>query len=251
MKRQSFPFWALVSVLLTPLAPLLGSAGIVIAETLVDKPHGVITNYFPWVARTGVLVMLAALGAGVAAAVVSLIRRERPRALAMLSAATNVILIVTFFHAQYYKLGYDQDRGALPPAGYLAIAEGLTAASAGQEMQTDVRMFSPPEMPARCEQAAGVARLTAVEQVQLRVEEPFPLKTLNVAAFDASGAFVASVPVAIEVEQVTPPVLYFWPSRLQQGPTAHSAGFFLFKVRTVCAGQNVEVTIRAHAVHRR
>lgn len=246
--KRPFPVWGIIAMILTPLAPLFGSIAVGVAEAMVDKPYGVIVNYFPSVARAGVLVMLATVGVGVVAGVISLLKEERPRALAMLAVVTQLVVIAAFRSAQYYKLGYDQDRGAEPPAGYIAIAEGLTAASAGAPMETAVRMFSAPSLPARCQYASLIARLTAVNEVELRVDEPFPLSTLGVVAFDGFGRVVPSTPVVIEVEPVSPPVLYFFPDRLADGPTANTAGFFLMKVRSLCAGVNAEVMIKARAV---
>jgi hypothetical protein len=250
MNRHIVPSWGLVSVALTPIAPFLGFVGAVVVETLVDKPHGVVTNYFPLVSRSGVLVMLAALLVGAGSSLVSLIRRERPLALAMLGITTNVVLIVAFAYAHYFKLGYDQDRGASPGAGYLTVGEGLTVASTNEEMQAAFHLFpAVPGLAARCMGTPGVARLTAARQARLRLEEPFALKSLDVAALDASGSIVASVPVTIEVEEMTPPILYFFENRLQHGPTAHSAGSFRFRVRTMCPGPRIDVTIPARAVH--
>ena len=248
--RLDFPIWAVVAVALTPLAPLLGHIAVAIAETVVEKPHGVITNYFPGVARTGVLVMLGALVAGIAAGAVSLVRKERPRAVAGLAIATHALLIGLFVFGQLYKLGYDQDRGPSLPAGYIAIAEGLTADAEGAAMKAGRRLFSAPDLPALCSRANDVARLAAVDSVMLRVDEPFDLTSLRVVAFDSSGAVVPSVPVVIEVEPVTPPVLYFFASRLEQGPTANAAGFFEVMVRTLCEGARATVSINARAIRR-
>ncbi len=65
--------------------------------------------------------------------------------------------------------------------------------------------------------------------------------TLVARCFSRRSAFV------VLLMGSTPTILYFWPSSLQSGPTAHSAGFFLMKVRTACPISTAEVTINARA----
>jgi len=106
------PIWSILSVSLTPLAPLLGAIVVIAVQALVDKPDGISMSYIPMVARTGVLAMLVCLAAGVVSAVVGVFRREPPRLLPLLGLVINAFLIVMFWHLEFHKLGYDQDRGA-------------------------------------------------------------------------------------------------------------------------------------------
>ena len=117
-------------------------------------------------------------------------------------------------------------------------------------METEPRMFSAPDMGLWCARAARVGRLRGVELAVLRMGEPFPLRRLAVAAFDSSGSLVPSVPVTIEVELVSPSVIFFISERLAQGLTAHASGVFRIRVRTICPGPSAEVTITAVAAHR-
>ena len=95
-------------MLLTPSAMLAASLALVIAEALVDKPGGISMSYFPRVARTGVLAMLACITAGVVSAVISLVRGERPRSLPLLGLVTNSFLVGVFWYLELYKLGFGQ-----------------------------------------------------------------------------------------------------------------------------------------------
>ena len=104
--------WGLLSVALTPLAPLVSALAVVIAQTLVEKPNGVSLSYFPQIARIGVLVMLVQISTAAVAAVISLNKREGSTALPVLSLVTNAVLIGLFWHFQFYALGFDQDRWA-------------------------------------------------------------------------------------------------------------------------------------------
>ena len=112
LSKRVFYNWGLLSIALTPLAPLVAAFAIVIAQTLVEKPQGVSLSYFPQIARTGVLVMLAQISIAAVAAVTSLIRREDSTALPVLGLVTNAVLIGLFWHFQFYALGFDQDRWA-------------------------------------------------------------------------------------------------------------------------------------------
>lgn len=107
--RRVLPIWGIMSVVLTPLAPLVAALAVVIAQTLVDKPEGVSLSYFPQIARTGVLVMLAQISAAAVAAVTSLVRREGSGMLSILALVTNALLIGLFWHFEFYALGFDQD----------------------------------------------------------------------------------------------------------------------------------------------
>ncbi|MCM3873809.1 MAG: hypothetical protein ND895_24235 [Pyrinomonadaceae bacterium] len=106
------PVWGSLSLTLTLLAPLFAALAVVTAQALVAKPESL--SYFHRVSRTGVLVMLASIAAGVFAAVIALTRRERPCSLAILGLVTNACLIGLFKYFEFYKLGFDQDRWAAP-----------------------------------------------------------------------------------------------------------------------------------------
>lgn len=108
-------------------------------------------------------------------------------------------------------------------------------------------MFSVPDMPVRCAQAEKVTRLRATTRtVQLRVGRLFPLSTLKVVALESSGSVVPQVPVAVEVEDVSPSILDFPSDHLQFGPVPIRPGNFKFRVRTICEGTGAEIMVKAH-----
>jgi hypothetical protein len=111
---KGIPIWGILSVALPPFAPLIGALAVLIAQALVDRPDGASMSYLSLLSRKGVLVMLAWITAGMMLGVLALLKRERPRSLAMFGVATSACLIGLFWYCQFYKLGFDQDRWAAP-----------------------------------------------------------------------------------------------------------------------------------------
>ena len=140
---------------------------------------------------------------------------------------------------------------AAAATAYVVIAEGLTADSADGAMVTEPRMFSTPDLPTRCSHASSLARLAATDRVNVRIGEPFSLGALRVVALDGAGAIIPRVPVVIEVEPVSPPILDLSSERLERGPIAMRPGAFMIRVRTICPGlEAAPVMIPARALRR-
>jgi hypothetical protein len=69
---------------------------------------------------------------------------------------------------------------------------------------------------------------------------------LIVVAVDQSGHVLPAVPIAVEVERKTPPLLDLAPEMISESKLmALRAGSFQFRARTFCPGFNVEVVIPA------
>jgi hypothetical protein len=103
---------AALSLAAVPFAPAAGAVALLIAGRTAEEAAGVSMSYIPRVARTGVLVVVACLAAGLAAGVSAL--RRRPRAAAGLGAVVNAALLGSIRHFEFYRLGFDQDRWAPP-----------------------------------------------------------------------------------------------------------------------------------------
>ena len=56
--------------------------------------------------------MLGMLAGGALCAATSLARREHPRLLGAIALLMNVVLVVLFWHFEFYALGFDQDSWA-------------------------------------------------------------------------------------------------------------------------------------------
>ena len=109
---QTFPVWAVVSVILPTVTTLVGALVVLLAQALADKPAGLSLSDFSGISRTAVIVMLVVLSAAAVAAVTSLLKGERPRLLAVLAVSINTLLIGLFWHLEFYALGFDQDTWA-------------------------------------------------------------------------------------------------------------------------------------------
>jgi hypothetical protein len=80
----------------------------------MDGPDGAFMSYMSLISRKGVLVMLAWITASMLLGVLGLLKRERPRSLSMFGVVISTCLIALFWYFQFYKLGFDQDRWAVP-----------------------------------------------------------------------------------------------------------------------------------------
>ena len=109
---QTFPVWAVVSIILPTMTTLVGALVVLLAQVLAYKPAGLSLSDFSGISRTAVIVMLVVLSAAVVAAVTSFIKGERPRLLPVLGVSINVLLIGLFWHLEFYALGFDQDTWA-------------------------------------------------------------------------------------------------------------------------------------------
>ena len=112
LSSSCLPVWGITSIALTPLTPFLGTLAVLGAQLLIAGRGVLSAGEFSQAARSGVLVMLGIISAGVLAAVTSLIRRERPRMLPILGVVANIVLVGLFWHFRFYALGFDQDTWA-------------------------------------------------------------------------------------------------------------------------------------------
>jgi hypothetical protein len=106
---KGVPLWGLVSLVLAPATPLIGTLVVVGIQRLFAAEGAVLASHFPPLARMAVFVMLAILSAGAMAAIASLYRSERPSMVPMLGLVVNLVLVVLFYRLRFYALGFDQD----------------------------------------------------------------------------------------------------------------------------------------------
>lgn len=111
MNASNLPIFGILSLALTPFTALSAVLAVVIIETFVDKPGSVsLSTLLPGIGHATGKVIFVCVAESVAAAIVALLRRS----LSILGLAANALLIGVFWYARFYKLGYDQDRGAAP-----------------------------------------------------------------------------------------------------------------------------------------
>jgi hypothetical protein len=127
------------------------------------------------------------------------------------------------------------------------VAEGLTARTSKPKIEVAYRMFSAPAFQKECAAAGKPSSLVVqTAPLTLTLGNWFPLKGLEVVAEDESGQLLAAVPLAIEVEGKSPPLLDLRPEMISEAKLMPiRAGRFRFRVRTFCPGSNVEAMIPA------
>jgi hypothetical protein len=132
---------------------------------------------------------------------------------------------------------------------YVRVAEGLTSPSLTETMQVAPRMFAASDLTAACQSPRRIARLEApTRSLELRVGDRLALNTLRVVAVGEAGSAVTDVPVVIEVEELTPPVV-----QLRSDDPDLNAGRLLsvgsgtvrVRVRTLCTSRPAELNIIA------
>ena len=107
------PAWGLSAIALVVSTPWIGAVGSVVAQAFAGTGPDLSVGDLPQVSRVAVFVQLAVLLAGAVSAAVSLKKNERPRLVALLGLATSVVLMVLFWHFQFYAPGFNQDTWVL------------------------------------------------------------------------------------------------------------------------------------------
>jgi hypothetical protein len=132
---------------------------------------------------------------------------------------------------------------------YVTVAEGLTSPSTTEPMQVAPRMFSAPDLAEACQSPRRVHRLEApARTLELRVGERLPLSALRVVAVGEAGAALDEVPVAIDVEELNPPLLQLRSDNvdLNEGRLFPlNPGTFRVRVRTLCTTTPAELNLLA------
>jgi hypothetical protein len=136
-----------------------------------------------------------------------------------------------------------------PPAYFVRVAEGLTSPSRDEPMSIAPRMLAASQLVEACQEPRRVARLEApAPTLDLSVGDRLALSTLRVVAVSAGAVALPGVPVAVEVEERSPPVV-----RLRSDDPDLNAGRLLIagsgrfriRIRTLCANSPAETIITA------
>jgi hypothetical protein len=110
------------------------------------------------------------------------------------------------------------------------------------------RMFAAPDLMRACRDPRSVARLqTATRSLDLQVGERFPLSSLRVVAVNFADVAMTAVPIVIEADDFSPPVLQLRSDNpdLNQGQLySLNSGRFRLRIRTLCGTPGAETTIR-------
>jgi hypothetical protein len=145
----------------------------------------------------------------------------------MSTAALLLIIILLAGPSVAWSLSGNHQRARVM---FVSIGEGYTAPNWSARMRLEWRMFSAPDPT--CEGVPmRIHLVTAKQNIKLRVGAAFSLDKLAVLAVDKSGEPVKPVPVMLEYEEVSPPILNLDGFKVRSGPIVPlRAGKFRFKV---------------------
>jgi hypothetical protein len=141
--------------------------------------------------------------------------------------------------------------GCAPTRHYVQIAEGLSSPSITEGIRVAPRMFSAPQLVEACRTASPVARLK-VEPSELILTEGhlYQLSSITVVAVNAADVAVPGVPIVLEAEDTSPPVLRLRSDDpdLDEGRIrVLGPGRFRMRVRTTCGLPHAETVVEARA----
>jgi hypothetical protein len=131
---------------------------------------------------------------------------------------------------------------------YVQIAEGLSSPTVTEGIRVAPRMFSPSQFVEACRTAVPVARLEVEpDLLDLVLGNLYSLDSLTVVAVDGADIAVPGVPIVLEAEDTSPPVLQLRSDDpdLDQGRLrAIAPGEFRMRIRTTCGMPQAETIIR-------
>jgi hypothetical protein len=138
-----------------------------------------------------------------------------------------------------------------PDRYYVQVAEAITAATLTEGIRVSPRMFTPNDLINACRQPRSVARLEVVPSVlDLAVDGRYPLNRISVVAINPQGvAIVPGVPIVLEAQDITPPIVLLRsddPDISAGVLHAVRPGTFHLRARMICGTQTVEVTVRGN-----
>lgn len=133
------------------------------------------------------------------------------------------------------------------------LAEGLTSKNKKVGIMAAQRMFSVPAMGEVCAHLQAPARIVVMgpKPLQLVRGQWFSYRRLVVLAVDSSGKVLPPVPITVEVEGITPPVLNLL-SDMTASPDGKvlpiGEGGFRFRFRAICEGHSIATVAWAEVV---
>jgi hypothetical protein len=132
---------------------------------------------------------------------------------------------------------------------FVPIAEGLSSATITEGIRVAPRMFSAPQLTEACRDPRIVERLkVAPERLEMAPDGRYSLSSLSVVAVNGADLAMPGIPIVLEAEEIMPPVIALRSDDpdLNQGRLhAVRPGRFQMRIRTMCAGPQVERIIEA------
>jgi len=131
---------------------------------------------------------------------------------------------------------------------FVSIGEGLTSATLTEGIRVAPRMFAATQLTEACKNVRVVDRLeVSPDRLDMTPDGRYALNSLSVVAVNSADQPLAGVPIVLEAEEISPPVIALRSDDpdLSAG-TLHAvrAGRFRVRVRTMCGGPQVQRIIK-------
>ena len=141
-----------------------------------------------------------------------------------------------------------QEIGAPPDLLFVAIAEGLTSATFTEGIRVAPRGFTSSQLVEACRDPRVVDRLeVAPDQLEMRADGRYDLNSISVVAVNGADVAMAGVPIVLEAEEMSPPVVVLRsddPDLNVGRLRAVRAGYFRMRIRTMCGAPHAERIIQ-------
>ena len=130
---------------------------------------------------------------------------------------------------------------------YVQVAEGLSSPTLTEGIRVAPRLFSASQLVEACKDPRIVERLdVAPNPLEMREDGRYALNTLSVVAINGADVAMANVPIVLEAEEVSPPVVQLRsddPDINAGRLHALRTGLFQMRIRTMCGTPHVEKII--------
>jgi hypothetical protein len=138
------------------------------------------------------------------------------------------------------------------PRTYIRVAEALGAANLNEGLRIAVPRLQPEVIRQGCRTLPYIVRLQAPSlNMQMQIGEPLVLSGLSVVALDNANVIVAGVPLAIEAEDQSPPVLQLRSDDPDLGRgtlRTVNTGEFRLRIYTLCGNPGAEAVMSVTVV---
>ena len=137
-------------------------------------------------------------------------------------------------------------RGAGGSGGpyFVVVAEGLTSATLTESIRVAPRGFTSSQLVEACRDPRVVARLeVAPDPLEMREDGRYALNSLSVVAVNYADVAMEGVPIVLEAEEVSPPVVQLRSDNVDLNAGrlhAVRTGYFQMRIRTMCGAPHAE-----------
>ena len=144
--------------------------------------------------------------------------------------------------------------GRAPREGptFIRVAEALASANLNEGIRIAVPRLQRAVVDQSCRLLPRIVRLEAPSlNMQMQIGDPLPLSGLSVVAVDDADVIVADVPLAIEAEDQTPPVLQLRRNDPDLGRGTLrplNTGEFRLRIYTLCGVPGAEALMNVKVV---